>query len=62
MIVLLYGRMYSFMYGHMYTFLGYFNNKNVAVEVLWCGEDKIPTWLICISLRSKSFVSHGVSL
>lgn len=32
--------------GHMYTFLGYFNNKNVAVEVLWCGEDKIPAWLI----------------
>ena len=49
------------LYGHMYTFLGYFN-KNVADEVLWYREDKIPTLLICVSLRSKSFVSHSVSL
>lgn len=51
--------MYSFMYGHMYTFLGYFNNKNVAVEVPGGGEE-IP--MANLYFRSKSLVSHGVSL
>ena len=48
-------------YYFFFTFLGYFN-KNAADKILWCREDKIPTSLICISLRSKSFVSHRVSL
>lgn len=52
--------MYSFM-DKCTLFFGFFN-KSVADEVVWYREDKIPTSLICVSLRSKSFVPHSISL